>query len=236
MFISVAVCETDKVRIGLLRDLLAGMSVRHDFELQIYWLYGRDMENRLLELSDCLNLVLISAELSGVAGLGQALYNANPSCYILFYRQREGTIDLEPLLVCRPAGFQAGLHDPARLEEKLVRLCTELWQQKNFFRYQSRSFCCLLPYGSIAYFESDYKYINLHTVSGRTLRLCDKLDDLEQGLGKGPFLRVHKSFLVNMPYAEGLDRVAHVLHLKTGDVIPVSKAYYERTLRVFGNR
>jgi hypothetical protein len=231
MFISIAVCEQDHKNISLLRRLLTELSIQYNFEIQLYWFFSDNIEEKLMELSECINLTLISLDILNAGDIGQKLYKTNPHCYILYYKN-QGT-DLEPLLSSRPIAFQLGLKNFGQFQEKLIRICMDIWSQDNMFYYQSKNFVCLLPYSSIAYFESNYKYVMIHTISGRVLQMYQKLDDVEGKLTGGLFLRVHKSYIINMKYAENINKTDHSLWLKNGENVCISKAYYDRTLNIF---
>jgi hypothetical protein len=231
MFISIAVCEQDQEHIKLLRRLLTEMSIQYNFEVQLYWIFGDNIEGKLLEQEEYINLALISLDMINAGDLGQKLYKTNQSCYILYYKNQGA--DLEPLLGSRPIAFQQGLQNTELFKEKLIRIWRDIWSQDNKFYYQSKNLVCLLPYSGIAYFESNYKYVIIHTISGRVLQLYQKLDDVERNLTGGLFLRIHKSYIVNMEYAENINKTNHSLWLKNGENVYISKAYYDRTLNIF---
>ena len=135
-----------------------------------------------------------------------------------------------PTLCTRPVAFHAGAVDCPALRSKLTDICRELWSRRSFFRYESKSALCLLPYGSIQYAESDYKYVLLHLTRGAPLRLFAKLDDIQKKLDSPRFLRVHKSYLINLQHIQGVDKTNRCILLCGGGSIPISKSYYERTL------
>ncbi|MBE3595534.1 MAG: response regulator transcription factor [Hydrogenibacillus sp.] len=80
----------------------------------------------------------------------------------------------------------------------------------------------------IVYAEREEREIVLHTTRG-TVRSKMALNDLEARLGGGPFLRVHRSYLVNLEYVEAISpwtNGAYTLHLKdaAGSEVPVSRS------------
>jgi hypothetical protein len=228
MFINIAICDNDKGRIEQLRGILADISIQHDIDLQIYWLFGENMLEKLSELADIINLALISMDMNPVRQLGKDLYQMNPDCYIMYYKQNAE--NLEPLLCSRPIAFQNGSLDTILFRDKVINLFSEIWAKSNTFRFQSKSVACFLSYRNISHFESNYKHVIIHTFTGRKLRIPGKLDEIQQQLEKGFFLRVHKSFLVNMRYVREINRSQHCLLLETGENIPVSKLYYDQVV------
>lgn len=228
MFVTLAVCERDRERLERLRALVTDLTIQENLEVQVYWLFGDNQRDKLHQYAPCLNLALISLDLPDALDMGRALYADNPDCYILYYKQ-EGC-DLAPTLCTRPVAFHAGAVDCPALRSKLTDICRELWSRRSFFRYESKSALCLLPYGSIQYAESDYKYVLLHLTRGAPLRLFAKLDDIQKKLDSPRFLRVHKSYLINLQHIQGVDKTNRCILLCGGGSIPISKSYYERTL------
>lgn len=74
----------------------------------------------------------------------------------------------------------------------------------------------------IRYIESNAHQLLIHTISGE-VSLYEKLDVYEKKLHKD-FLRVHKSFLVNMQYIRRIEMKE--VTLQDGTVLPVSKTRY----------
>ncbi|RMF30827.1 MAG: DNA-binding response regulator [Bacteroidetes bacterium] len=71
----------------------------------------------------------------------------------------------------------------------------------------------------VLYFESDKDYLYVHTPKKRYMTLLS-LKQLEQELPAGQFLRVHRSFIVNVQHIEALESG----HLRVGGrQIPISR-------------
>ncbi len=94
---------------------------------------------------------------------------------------------------------------------------------------------CLLDPDKIVYLES-----NLHKVSfymcgdydgKRDLAVYDKLDTIENELSDDSFLRIHKSYLVNMKYIKKIS--GYFVYLCTGDKLPASKSLYKQAREKF---
>lgn len=74
----------------------------------------------------------------------------------------------------------------------------------------------------IRYLESKAHQIVIHTLNGE-ITIYEKLDVYEKKLHKD-FLRIHKSFLVNMQYIRRIEMKE--VTMQDGTVLPVSKARY----------
>jgi two-component system LytT family response regulator len=91
----------------------------------------------------------------------------------------------------------------------------------------------VIPVGELEYAEAQDDYVSLRA-KGKDHLKQQTLQDLEGSLDKGRFVRIHRSYLLNLDYlaridAEGAD--SKVAVLKDGSRLPVSRAGYQR-LRV----
>lgn len=79
-----------------------------------------------------------------------------------------------------------------------------------------------IPCSQIRYLESKAHQLVIHTMSGE-ITIYEKLDVYEKKLHKD-FVRIHKSFLVNMQYIRRIEMKE--VTMQDGTVLPVSKARY----------
>jgi two-component system, LytTR family, response regulator len=74
--------------------------------------------------------------------------------------------------------------------------------------------------------EAQDDYVSVHTPR-RSYLLTLRIGDLEQRLPNPPFIRVHRSHIVNLDHVDrmiGLDGARFEVRMKSGDVVPVSRA------------
>jgi DNA-binding LytR/AlgR family response regulator len=83
-----------------------------------------------------------------------------------------------------------------------------------------------IPLSSLLYAETELRYLRLHVNAGPrdTLRTRMTMSELDSKLQSRGFLRVHKSFLVNMEYIQKLQSTA--VYLPSGKTLPVSGHSY----------
>ncbi len=94
-------------------------------------------------------------------------------------------------------------------------------QQSSFtfsYGYQSVT----LPVNGIRYIES-YDWILYLHYGTQVYKINDRLKNVSDKLGESGFLRVHRSYLVNISYIREVDRQAYRIQLASGEKIPVSK-------------
>ena len=85
-----------------------------------------------------------------------------------------------------------------------------------------------VPIGSIIFAESNKRIVTFHLAHFGRERLASymKLSDLDERLAGKGFLRIHKSFLVNMRYIENINN--YVVTLKEGTELQASRQNYRQ--------
>lgn len=225
--IRAAIFETDPASRALLREWIVRCLVRTDMELELLWFTKETAKEKLDKYVKTVQLALISLDAETARSFGRSLYRMNPECRICYYRTKP--CDLEPLLDTRPAAFFLWKRGEEAFQNCLTGLLRELTDAKDMFFYEDRKGITCIPYARILYLQSDLKHAEVVTDSGEALRFFSKLSQLEQLLD-GRFLRIHKSYIVNIRFVEAVDRKRHEVRLTSGDALPVSDTWYEKTL------
>lgn len=91
-----------------------------------------------------------------------------------------------------------------------------------------------LPISEVERIEAHDDYVLVHRAQRRHL-LSLRMSDLEQRLPHPPFIRVHRSHLVNLDYVErivGLDGSRFEVIMKNGALVPVSRARSQEIRRL----
>ena len=84
--------------------------------------------------------------------------------------------------------------------------------------------------------SADGDYVNIHTAEGNFLK-NQTLSFFENNLDSSLFVRVHRSYMVKINQInkiEPYEKDGHILVLKTGDKIPISKTGYPKLKSVLG--
>lgn len=88
----------------------------------------------------------------------------------------------------------------------------------------------VIPVGSIHFVEAQDDYVCIVTKDGRLLKQ-QTLNELTQALDERRFVRVHRSFLLNVEHLARIETYAkdsRIAILKSGAQLPVSRSGYER--------
>ncbi len=112
---------------------------------------------------------------------------------------------------------------PQVLERYILQAMEELAQAQEYLRLQSRDEEVSIPLEQIRYLEVMDHSVSIYA-EAETCTLNAPLSALEERLGSHGFLRVHKSFLVNMSYIRKF-RSRECL-LDDGTALPVSEKNY----------
>lgn len=228
--ICAAVFEKKEKSRELLREWLVRYLVQSNRELNLLWFTGDMTREKLDRYASGIDFALISLDGEEGRKAGALLYEKNPECRICYYRS--GPCALEPLLPTRPAAFFLQEQGEPEFQKILGRILEELSGAKDIFFYEGRKEMYCLPMAQILYLQSDLKYVQIHSRTRGDLRLFSKLSSLEGRLD-GRFVRIHKSYIVNSSYVEAVDKKKHMVRLSDGEQLPVSDAWYERTLERF---
>jgi len=94
----------------------------------------------------------------------------------------------------------------------------------------------VIPVQEVLYLEAADDYVNIHTANGAFLK-NKTMSFFEQILDPNLFTRVHRSYLVRVEQITRIDpyeKETHILILKSGAKIPVSKSGYAKLKLVLG--
>ena len=179
-----------------------------------------------LEDLSVFDLAFLDIDMKGMDGLTLArrLRAARPDAVIVFVTN---------FVQYAPEGYEVQafryLLKPT-LEEKLVP-CFDLAVQELLSRRQSITVraggeMVELPLREILYFQSDQRTVTAHLAgdSREACRFYTSITDLARQLEGAGFLRVQRSYLVNMAYIRRFQSDA--VELQNGTWLPVSEKYY----------
>lgn len=115
----------------------------------------------------------------------------------------------------RPGGVQSSESVPEAREKKFIHI----QDGKNIFK---------LPYDDVMYFEGYGEYVKVVT-TGKTYIVRESLTDFERRLAPDSFLRIHKSYIVNLEKIRGFSTI-HVL--LSNNELPIGRIYREKAMSV----
>lgn len=81
----------------------------------------------------------------------------------------------------------------------------------------------LVKHADIIYLESEGEYVRLHLTGGSTITTLFRLKNMETSLPSGRFMRVHRSYIVNLSHVSGYARGR--VYLDNGEYVPIGENY-----------
>jgi two-component system LytT family response regulator len=94
----------------------------------------------------------------------------------------------------------------------------------------------IIPVPEIKYLEANDDYVNIFTKEGKFLK-NKTLSYFEKSLPPDSFVRVHRSYMVNIAEItkiEPYEKEGYLLKLKGGETVPVSKTGYPKLKSILG--
>lgn len=85
----------------------------------------------------------------------------------------------------------------------------------------------------IVFVESANEYIVINTVNGEKITSLIRLKDFEKTLPENDFMRIHRSFIVNLNLIKAIER--NILTMSSGKKIPVGEMYRE-DFKIFSDK
>lgn len=227
--LNIAVCDDDGVFLAQMRELLdrdgrigpvSLYSAPEDFLEAVNAGAGGELDAVLMDIS-------FEERPSGLQ-CATALYRCAPQVAVVYVT---GYIDYAQHILLEEANVAGYLTKPVdaallgRYIDKLV-----LARRARELTVSVRGRSLTVPAMSVQYIESRNHTAHIHTVSGETLTVYEKLSALLDKLPE-QFVQCHKSFLVNMEQAERMEPRA--LLLRGGISVPVSRARSQQTREAF---
>jgi len=84
----------------------------------------------------------------------------------------------------------------------------------------------LVKVSNIVYLESAGEYVRLHLSDGTKLVTLFRLKNMESSLQSSQFMRVHRSYIVNLNYVSGYTKGR--IYLSNDDYVPIGESYKEQ--------
>ena len=91
----------------------------------------------------------------------------------------------------------------------------------------------LVRYTDIVYIESMGEYLRLHLTTGATMMTLLRMKNMESALPAGRFMRVHRSYIVNLSHITGYARGR--VYLDNGEYAPLSVNYRDAFIEYVGS-
>jgi two-component system LytT family response regulator len=112
----------------------------------------------------------------------------------------------------------------------------ELAEKRNRMVVRVKNEIKIIPTHEVSFFEADDDYITIHKGPDKYLKKMT-MKSLEEALDPMKFVRVHRSFMINLneiTNIEPYERENYLVKMRDGKQVPVSKSGYARLRQVLG--
>ena len=199
----IIICDSDNVNAGKIKDICFQYSFQWEEESEIKIINAREEMYSYMKASNLTSLII--AETAIVKG--EMISEKLKEQFVLVM----GHTPEELLNLVSPSFRPAGLLVKPVKKEKLEHLLSEVWKEykkaqtrENMFSLKIRSQEYVLPQSEIEFY--------------------DTLEHLQSVLNKD-FIRIHKSFLVNISLVTMVHFSNMMVHFNGGVFVPVSRTY-----------
>lgn len=148
-------------------------------------------------------------------------------CYIVFISSHSelvyNSFDYQPFYFVKKSA-NGSLNQ--NLENVVKKLLIHSQQNETFIFDDEFSRSRVVPIRNIIYFESDKHYVNFHVNGEDTpFRLRSTIKECELKFEQYDFIRIHKSYVVDLRYVDFIDKSSDELHLKViHRSLPISRS------------
>jgi two-component system, LytTR family, response regulator LytT len=178
------------------------------------------MAIELLDNSDLPDLALLDIRMhnedQGIKIAAHLKALGVPFVYITSFSDKK---TLEEAIIHQPKGYLLKPFTPDEIKKMMENVMGEL--ASTYLIVNDKGKKKKLYFNKIMYIKSDNNYLEIYT-STKTFIERQKLTDIESILPKDSFQRVHRSYLVNTNFVEGLSNNNLTIN---GIEIPVSRQY-----------
>lgn len=120
----------------------------------------------------------------------------------------------------------------AKFEEVFLRAMTlALKKEYDMFLCESGTTQKVIPVKDISFFEIRKRIITVHYNGGESFDFYSTMEQLENQLLHKGFVRIHRSYIVNLFYISQFQN--NILYLKTGEKVTVGTTYMQQTKKAF---
>lgn len=220
--IRVAICDDEKLIATRIEELVIGACIKRGVRAFTDTFYSGSSLMEYIRLGNEYDIIYLDIEMPDMDGIefAKRLRTENTEVMLVYISAHtEYAIQLFDVDTFR---FIKKPIDVEEFEDVLNKAYERMISHNRFFTYFYNKSIYKIRIKSILYFESKGRIIHINTVGGKE-KFYGKLDDAEEKLRteKIQFLRIHKSFLVNMEYVEKIsyDKV----YLKNGEELRISE-------------
>lgn len=225
--INIAICDDEEIFLQKENALISEYMIKkgHQFNIDLFFSGKEFLECNNIEQYDIVFLDVSMDEIDGIETAKRIRAN-NKSVYLVFvtayitYSTEGYKVDASRYILKNDLMFEMAI------EECLYAIMQkmEVLDNKQTFLFQGGK--RKLNLSEIVYIESNLHKLIFHMNASKKNQyvMYEKLDVVDATISNTDFCRIHKSYLVNMKYADDIER--YNLHLNDGTNLSIAKTRY----------
>lgn len=204
--------------------------------------FSNAIEAREWLLDNKIDLIFVDINMPGLTGVDFVRSLANPPMIIFTTAYSEYAVEgfkldaidylLKPFGVDelqRSADKALSLFELRQLRDNISAQQSEVSEEtssdKDYISVRADHKTSIIKVANIVYMESEGEYVRLHLNDGTKLVTLFRLKNMESALPADMFLRVHRSYIINVNHISGYTKGR--VFLDSDDYIPIGESYKE---------
>ena len=193
-------------------------------------------------LDNSADLIFVDINMPGLSGVDFVRSLANPPMIIFTTAYSEYAVEgfkLDAIdYLLKPFGFDElmrsankalSLHELRQLRDNAATENSEVTDEpsadKEYISIRADHKTSLVKLANIVYLESEGEYVRMHLNDGTKIVTLFRLKNMETSLPSEQFMRVHRSYIINLAYVAGYTKGR--VFLEGDDYVPIGDSYKE---------
>lgn len=218
----IVICDDEMTTCTVLEEQLRTFFIGINVKIDVEVFFNGDSLVTYLKRENMPDILFLGIELPGINGIEVGKYIRtilNESKLFLIYISGKTEYALE-LFQNQPFDFLLKPIEKERLYHVMEKILCIIEKNECDFVYKNRGYIYRIMYKDILYFQSDGRKVNI-IMKEKTESFYGKLSEIEPICPEGMFLRIHKSYLINIHHAKEI--TYKWIKMINGDVLDISK-------------
>lgn len=219
----VMICDDEKGTCAELEQMVKTFALEKCIKLEVDVFFDGDILIEYLKTEKAPDILFLDIEIPGKNGVKVGKYIReklkNPDMFLVYISSKKDYA-LE-LFQNQPFDFLVKPIKTERLLHIMEKIFNILDRSESNFEYKNQGNSYRIMYKDILYFQSNGRKVNIVMKEG-IRDFYGKLSEVQEACPESLFLRIHKSYLVNMHYVKEI--TYKWIKMTNGDVLDISKS------------
>ena len=219
----VMICDDEKSTCAEIEQMIKHFAFEKCIKLEVDVFFDGDVLIEYLKTEKAPDILFLDIEIPGKNGVKVGKYIRevlkNPDMFLVYISSKKDYA-LE-LFQNQPFDFLVKPIKTERLLHIMEKIFNILDRSESNFEYKNQGNSYRIMYKDILYFQSNGRKVNI-VMKEETRDFYGKLSEVQEACPESLFLRIHKSYLVNMHYVKEI--TYKWIKMINGDVLDISKS------------